>query len=134
MEQSEMSSKDHSDKSNDSTQDGAERRQWQRVLVDLQVDYGEQDNYLFAYIKDISATGIFIKTQKPEEPGTQLNLRFTPSDGGQELQLEGEVIWVNRFRPGNPESLNPGMGVRFVGLDAEQRDRLDQFVKTFAYL
>lgn len=113
---------------------GADRRKWQRVLVDLEVDYGEEDNYLFAYIRDISATGIFIKTQTPEEAGTRLNLRFKPADGGEQLELEGEVIWVNPYRPGNPENLNPGMGIRFVDLTKEMRDRLDQFVKTFAYL
>jgi len=129
-----MAGDDQSSGHNEESADGRERRQWQRVLVDLQVDYGEQDNYLFAYIKDISATGIFIKTEKPEEAGTQLNLRFTPADGGEALELEGEVIWVNEYRPGHPANLNPGMGVRFIGLTPEQRHRLDQFVKTFAYL
>ena len=114
--------------------EGIDRRESPRVFVGLEVDYGEQDNYLFAYIRDISATGIFIKTQTPEAAGTQLNLRFTPTDGGEQLDLEGEVIWVNEYRPGDPASLNPGMGVRFMRLNKEQRDRLDHFVKTFAYL
>ena len=132
MEKYDMS-KAPSEETPDKT-DGSERRQWQRVLVDFRVDYGEQDNYLFAYITDISATGIFIKTNKPEDAGTHLNLRFKPADEGEELELEGEVIWVNPYRPGHPENLNPGMGVRFIGLSKEQRDRLDQLVKTFAYL
>ena len=111
-----------------------DRRRWQRVLVDLQVDYGDQDNYLFAYIRDISATGIFVRTNTPEEPSTRLNLRFTPSDGGEELQVEGEVIWVNRYRPGQADNLHPGMGIRFVELEPEQKRRIEEFVKTFAYL
>lgn len=115
--------------------DDAERREWLRILVDLDVDYSNADNFLFAYISDISETGIFIRTNLPEKPGTRLNLRFTPNDGNRQLlQLEGEVIWVNQLRPRNPDNLNPGMGVRFVGLTTEHRYRLVEYIKTFAYL
>lgn len=112
-----------------------ERRAWERVLVDLEVDYGDAENFLFAYIRDISATGIFVRTNTPEDPGTRLNLRFTPPDGSAEpLELEGEVIWVNPYRPGKSDNLHPGMGIRFVDLEAEERHRLVEFVRTFAYL
>lgn len=119
----------------DEEKDGAERREWNRVLVDLEVDYSNADNFLFAYISDISETGIFIRTNLPEKPGTLLNLRFTPRDGNRELlQLEGEVIWVNKLRPSHPDNINPGMGVRFVGLTGDIRHRLVEYIKTFAYL
>jgi uncharacterized protein (TIGR02266 family) len=113
---------------------GSDRRLAPRVLVDLEVDYGLEDNYLFAYITDISATGIFVRTTSPEQPGTQLNLKFAPGDGDPPIEVEGEVIWVNPFRPGAPDSINPGMGIRFVGLDDDLRDRLLELVRRFAYL
>ncbi len=114
---------------------GRDRRDWRRVLVDLEVDYGNADNFLFAYISDISETGIFIRTNTPEDPGTRLNLRFMPDDGNRQmLQLEGEVIWVNNLRPENPDNINPGMGVKFVSLDRETRHRLVEYIKTFAFL
>ena len=53
----------------------ADRRAAPRVLVDLEVDYASEENYLFAYITDISETGIFVRTTTPEQPGTLLNLR-----------------------------------------------------------
>ena len=109
---------------------GDERRRAPRVLVDLEVDYASEDNYLFAYITDISATGIFIRTTTPEAPGTHLNLRFNADA----LQIEGEVIWVNPYRPGTPDNLHPGMGVRFVGLDDSLRHRLLELIRRFAYL
>jgi len=115
----------------------AERRAAPRVLVDLEVDYGAEDNYLFAYIADISATGIFIRTTTPEDPGTHLNLRFEPDfvDGdGEAFELEGEVIWVNVYRPGAPDNLHPGMGVRFLGLDEDTKQRLYDLVRRIAYL
>lgn len=116
-----------------------ERRRAPRVLVDLEVDYAAEDNYLFAYITDISATGIFIRTTTPEQPGTQLNLRFGALPAGfpddmHDLTVEGEVIWVNPYRPGAPDNLHPGMGIRFVHLDNDLRDRLLELVRRFAYL
>lgn len=114
--------------------DADERRRFPRVLVDLEVDYGDKDNFLFASIKDISATGIFVHTEAPESPGTRLNLRFTPTGHADILELEGEVIWINAFRPDDQNNLNPGMGIRFVGLTNDQRHRLVEFIRTFAYL
>jgi type IV pilus assembly protein PilZ len=50
-------------------------------MVDIEVDYKSADTFLFAYITDISAMGIFIRTNAPEPPGTLLNLSFTPPGG-----------------------------------------------------
>jgi len=117
----------------DALQSDAERRRSPRVLVDLEVDFASEDNYLFAYITDINVTGIFVRTTSPESPGTHLNLRFSPDDSGP-IELEGEVIWVNPYRPGTPDNLHPGMGIRFAGLDDESRDRLLGLIRRFAYL
>ena len=111
----------------------AERRRAPRMLVDLEVDYASEENYLFAYITDISATGIFIRTTTPEAPGTQLNLRFSSENAGA-IEVEGEVIWVNPYRPSTPDNLHPGMGIRFLSLDNELRDRLLELIRRFAYL
>ena len=128
---------------------GSDRRAAPRVLVDLEVDYALEDNYLFAYITDISATGIFVRTTTPEPPGTHLNLRLSSDNAELErrshedqddrrervaLELEGEVIWVNPYRPGTPDNLHPGMGIRFVNLDSDVRDRLFELIRRFAYL
>ncbi len=112
---------------------GADRRIHARVTVDIEVDYKSADNFLFAYITDISAMGIFIRTNAPEPPGTKIILRFTPP-GGDQLSLEGRVMWVNPYRPGSYDNINPGMGVQFVDLDAAQREQIVNLVRTFAYL
>jgi type IV pilus assembly protein PilZ len=112
---------------------GRERRRWERVLVDIEVDYRSEDTFLFAYITDISQMGIFVRTTTPEAPGTRLNLRFNVPGGGV-LECEGEVIWINPYRPGDRENINPGMGIQFVDLSQEQRRMLREIVRTFAYL
>lgn len=110
-------------------QSDADRRRAPRVFVDLEVDYASEENYLFAYITDISATGIFVRTTTPELPGTLLNLRFAS-----EIECEGEVIWVNPYRPGAPDNLHPGMGIRFVDIDDAMRAHLLELIRRFAYL
>lgn len=112
--------------------EGADRREHERVLVNFQVDYKADDTFLFAYITDLSAMGIFIQTDAPKAPGTLLNLRFTPP-GGPEIDVEGRVIWVNRPRTGGGVN-NPGMGVQFVDLTPPQREQILSLVRTFAYL
>jgi uncharacterized protein (TIGR02266 family) len=112
----------------------SDRRRAPRVFVDLEVDYALEENYLFAYITDISATGIFVRTTTPEQPGTLLNLRFAAGPNSDAIECEGEVIWVNPFRPGAPDNLHPGMGIRFVGIEDELRDRLLELIRRFAYL
>lgn len=110
-----------------------DRRAALRVLVDFEVDYASEDNYLFAYITDISETGIFVRTVSPEAPGTNLNLRFR-IDSGPQIEVEGTVIWVNPYRPGSADNLHPGMGIRFIDIDDELKDRLLELVRRFAYL
>lgn len=110
-----------------------DRRVHPRVPVDIEVDYKSADTFLFAYITDISAMGIFIRTNIPEPPGTRLNLRFATTDGKQ-LNLEGRVMWTNPYRPGSFDNINPGMGVQFVNLTPEQREQIVNLVRTFAYL
>jgi type IV pilus assembly protein PilZ len=110
-----------------------DRREHERVLVNFEVDYRCDDTFLFAYITDLSAMGIFVQTDNPHPPGTQLNLRFKPR-GGPEIDVEGRVIWVNRPRPESPDSRNPGMGVQFVDLTPTQREQILGLIRTFAYL
>jgi uncharacterized protein (TIGR02266 family) len=115
----------------------AERRVAPRVLVDLDVDYKSEDTYLFASSRDISETGIFLRTIEPLPPGTQLNLRFRsdPCLGADDvLELEGEVIWVNPYRPDALANLDPGMGVRFVALRTVVRQRLLELIRRIAYI
>jgi Tfp pilus assembly protein PilZ len=109
-----------------------------RHLVEIDVDYGSEDNYLFSYLADSGTTGIFVRTLAPLPAGTHLSLRFVGAEGAlgdlEQLEIEGEVIWVNPYRPSVKDNLHPGMGIRFVELDDETRRRLLALVGRFAYL
>jgi hypothetical protein len=64
-------------------------------------------------------------------PGPGLGLR---EDDGGDLCLDGEVIWVNPYRPSARDNLHPGMGIRLPVLDDRTRARLFALVGRFAYL
>jgi type IV pilus assembly protein PilZ len=76
--------------------------------------------------------GIFVKTTDPLALGTTLVLSFEPP-GYEPFKLEGEVAWINAVRA-DGDNPNPGMGVRFVNLLPEERERLVEVIRTIAYV
>ena len=113
----------------DSEAPSTSRRAQERVSVTWNVDCRSDDTFLYAYITNVSAMGLFVKTDTPLPIGTRLELAFSP-DGVRPFRLIGEVAWINA----DSKSPNPGMGVRFVELHADERERLVAAIKTIAYV
>jgi type IV pilus assembly protein PilZ len=109
-----------------------ERRGFDRFDVEWAVDCIADDTFLYASIANISAMGIFVKTIDPLALGARLMLAFSPP-GAPPFKLEGQVAWINPVRP-DGDNPNPGMGVRFVNLRPEDRERLVEVVRTIAYV
>ena len=118
--------------SSGSSDDDDERREHRRYDTSIAVDYASGETFLFAYLKNISTMGIFIRTNDPMPIGTRLKLRFHVDEDDPQV-LDGEVTWVNKYRP-NGENLNPGMGVRFIELTPDRREQVVALVRTVAYL
>jgi type IV pilus assembly protein PilZ len=113
-------------------EDGVERRSAERIDVTWSVDCETDDTFLYASIANISELGIFVMTREPLEVGTFLTLRFAPP-GHPAFVLRGIVQWVNAVRA-LAVCPNPGMGVRFVDLTREDRERLVEAIHTIAYV
>ncbi len=109
-----------------------ERRSYDRFDVEWAVDCVADDTFLYASISNISAMGIFVRTTDPASVGTRLMLAFEPP-GYESFKLEGQVAWINAVRP-DGDNPNPGMGVRFVNLRPEDRERLVEVIRTIAYV
>lgn len=97
------------------------------------VDCETEDTFLYANITNISEMGIFVSTLEPLEVGTRLTLKFSPPNASEAFVATGQVQWVNAVKmlADNP---NPGMGIRFVNLTDEERERLVEMVHTIAYI
>jgi uncharacterized protein (TIGR02266 family) len=112
----------------------ANRRQHDRIDVSWDVDCETEDTFLYASIRNVSELGIFVMTQEPLEIGTRLMLRFSPPGAeGTAFDLEGTVQWVNPVRALS-ENRNPGMGILFVNITPDDRERLVAAVRTIAYV
>ena len=111
----------------------SERRVYERIDVEWSVDCETEQTFLYASITNISEMGIFVATHEPLEVGTRLTLRFAMPGEGAPFILLGQVQWVNPIRmlSDNP---NPGMGIRFVDLSSENRERIISSVRTIAYV
>lgn len=112
---------------------GSNRRSAERIDVTWSVDCETEDTFLYANITNISEVGIFVRTQEPLEVGTRLKLKFAPPGAGNDFILTGQVQWINPVRM-LAENLNPGMGIRFVDLTLDDRERLVDVVRTIAYV
>jgi type IV pilus assembly protein PilZ len=121
-----------SEREADESVSGAERRNFDRYDVEWAVDCVASDTFLYASITNISEMGIFVRTSDPLRLGTRLRLSFAPP-GSESFALEGAVAWVNNIRE-NGDNPNPGMGIRFVNLKPEERERLVEVIRTIAYI
>jgi len=113
----------------------SENRQHERAPIKLELNYRDATggNFLFEHATNISHGGLFIETQHPLPIGARLVVRFQPPGGADDLQLDGEVMWVNPWVDGG-ENPNPGMGIRFENLSSDDRETIASIVKAIAIL
>ena len=110
-----------------------ERRSADRFDVVWSVDCETDDTFLYASITNISELGIFVRTNHPLQVGTRVTLRFAAPSAEGPFVIDGVVQWVNPLRVLG-ENLNPGMGIRFVDLHDDERERIVDLVRTIAYV
>ena len=110
----------------------SDRRSADRIPVTWSVDCETEDTFLYASITNISELGIFVCTRDPLVVGSRITLRFAPP-GEPQFVLGGIVQWVNPVKPLGPNP-NPGMGICFVDLTPDDRERLVEAIRTIAYL
>lgn len=97
------------------------------------MDCETEDTFLYASIRNISELGIFVATREPLAIGTRVTMRFASPATDQAFSLSGVVQWINPIRL-LAENRNPGMGIRFVELAPEDRERLVEAIHTIAYV
>lgn len=111
-----------------------EKRAAQRVMLQLHVDYACKDNFVFEYTANLSQSGIFIQTEKPFNPGTQLELQFSPKENPETvICVKGEVLWINENDAADG-SKKAGMGIKFVNVSEATRLKITSLVKRLAVL
>ncbi|HEU4411917.1 MAG TPA: PilZ domain-containing protein [Polyangiaceae bacterium] len=84
-------------------------------------EFASFDEFLDAYVTNISSGGVFIRTKQPLPVGSVVDLHFTViADGLELIEGVGEVVRVDD----NPA----GMGVAFREVSPESRALLDRLL------
>ncbi len=107
------------------------RRRHERVPLTLLVQYrlNSFEDFLAEYSADISAGGMFIRTDAPREEGAMIYLQFWLNDGSKLIEGLGRVVRVN---PPGVEGRVPGMGVEFVNFDEDSMSLIAEIVASRA--
>ena len=99
-------------------------RRFRRQTVRVLVDYCAADGVRCEYATTLGAGGLFVETNAPSPPDSELELRFRLADGRVLHRIAGRVVWVRRSE-GDACTHAPGMGVQFIdsaGCSALARD------------
>jgi uncharacterized protein (TIGR02266 family) len=105
-----------------------DRRRTGRTGVTVRIDYATVDQMFSEFTRDINEGGLFIETEKPHQPGTEVSMQFRlPGSGGSEvLHTIGRVVRVSSGDVGSP----PGMGIEFDELTDDDRLVIDRIVRS----
>lgn len=101
-----------------SYQQGQERRKYKRYPADLTARFKplpeDAGDPLEGIVMKISRGGLFVRTEQPFRPGSELHLVvriITPFGEEQDLEADAKVMWVNESGP------DSGMGLSFTKID-----------------
>jgi len=99
--------------------DPPERRHTTRVTINKQFD--SFDQFVTEYVTNVSANGVFIRSDTPLPVGTEITLKFTVVlDQIESVEGTGIVVRV--------EQDPPGMGVVFKELDAYSKELVERLL------
>jgi uncharacterized protein (TIGR02266 family) len=98
-----------------------------REDVEVNIGANTESNFYVGFSGEIAEGGVFSATYSILERGTPVRALVT-LPGGFETHVNGYVRFVRDPMDMNTES-DPGMGIQFEGLDAEQRELILRFVK-----
>jgi type IV pilus assembly protein PilZ len=102
----------------------SDRRQQQRAPIELRVEYQRLNRFFYDYTK----------TNKPIDIGTEFLFKLMIPTLPEPLVLRGDVRWIlhegeTREGEGPDGADEPGMGIRFIYEDDEQRAAVEREVE-----
>jgi uncharacterized protein (TIGR02266 family) len=96
-----------------------------RACVTVRIDYSTVDEMFSEFTRDINEGGLFIETEKPHQPGTEVSMQFYLPGSQEVLQTLGRVVRVSSGNLG----VCSGMGIEFDELTQADRVKIDRIVR-----
>jgi len=110
----------------DSSDADDDRRRAHRAGVTVRIDYTTIDEMFSEFTRDINEGGLFIETEKPHQPGTEVSMQFHLPGSNEVLSTIGRVVRVSSGDVGTP----PGMGIEFDELTVADRIKIDAIIRS----
>ena len=106
--------------------DRSNKRKGDRLHHELLVAYRTVDGFVTDWAVNVSKGGMFINTRNPLAVGTTVRLIISLPDTAFPFDITGRVTRVSEFD--NPANQVPGMGIEFIDVDDEKKQRIERFV------
>ena len=98
-----------------------------RVVKALPLVFKSKASFIQAYTTDISAGGLYIKTENPLPKGSHFNLKLQIPDRQEPINTKAEVMWSCKKGEVTPER-PAGMGVKFSEISPTDQKFIKQYV------
>ncbi len=85
------------------------------------------DSFVTEYSSNVSTTGMFIRSDKPLPPDTQISFEFKVADDWKLIRGKATVVWT-RYRSEGAER-PAGMGVLYTELDSQSRRLINWIIE-----
>lgn len=103
------------------------RKNLRRQILVLKVKGEDQKGAFFGYCKTVSRGGMFITSVNPRRLGEEFDITFMLTGDDLEIKCRCVVVWVREYDAYNRQE--PGMGIKFVDLSEEIKDRIDAWMQ-----
>ena len=109
-----------------------DRRRGGRAGVTVRIDYATIDEMFSEFTRDINEGGLFIETEKPHQPGTEVSMQFHLPGSKEVLQTIGRVVRVSSGSVTAPAGMGMGMGmgIEFDELTPDDLAKIDLIVRS----
>ena len=108
-----------------------DRRATPRYAARFAVRFGSVDEFRREYATNISAGGLFIRTEEPPAMDAVVDV-VLELPGGEPIQGKAMVVHRVSSEEAALRKVDPGIGVQFIHGDDHFRERVDQFVATLS--
>lgn len=103
-----------------------ERRKTERVGLVVRVTYQSVDELFTEFARNINEGGIFIETDSPQPPGSEVTLQFKLPGSDELIEVTGTVV---RIANGSGSDDSSGMGIEFGNLNTGARQRINELIR-----
>ncbi len=95
-----------------------------RLMVHLQMPFGERKCAIRTFTENISSTGMLLGTTNQLEIGRQFDFEFSVPDSEETVTGRAEVVRHSFEQGGNVN----GIGIRFISLESESSEALKSYL------